>query len=56
MRIQYNFVKPHMALDGQTPSEASGINIKGTNKWLTLIQNASKSRTTNLAVNHYIPK
>jgi hypothetical protein len=41
-RIHYNFVKPHMALDGKTPAEASGIKIEGKNKWLTVIQNASK--------------
>lgn len=42
MRIQYNFVKPHMALNGQTPSEASGIKIDGNNKWFSLIQNAKR--------------
>jgi hypothetical protein len=31
-----------MALDGKTPAEASGIKIEGKNKWLTVIQNASK--------------
>ena len=31
-----------MALDGKTPAEACGIKIEGENKWLTLIQNASK--------------
>lgn len=41
-RIHYNFVKPHMGLEGKTPSEASGIKTEGENKWLTLIQNASK--------------
>jgi putative transposase len=40
-RIHYNFVKPHHALDGKTPSEGAGIRIEGQNKWLTLIQNAS---------------
>ena len=28
-RIQYNFVKPHMALGGKTPSQVAGMNIKG---------------------------
>ncbi|MGH2613443.1 MAG: hypothetical protein ACRDFB_10415 [Rhabdochlamydiaceae bacterium] len=28
--------------NGKTPSEACGIKIKGENKWITLIQNASK--------------
>jgi hypothetical protein len=31
-----------MALDGKTSSEACGITIQGDNKWITLIQNASK--------------
>lgn len=33
-----------MGLDGKTPAEAAGIKIEGENKWLTLIQNASKNR------------
>jgi putative transposase len=41
-RIQYNFVKPHMALNGQTPAEAAGIGIEGENKWLTLLRRANK--------------
>jgi hypothetical protein len=31
-----------MGLDGKTPAEACGIEIKGNDKWKTLIQNASK--------------
>jgi len=31
-----------MGLDGQTPAEKCGIKIEGKNKWITLIQNASK--------------
>ncbi len=38
----YNFVRPHMALHGKTPAEACGIKVEGDNKWMTLIQNASK--------------
>lgn len=29
-----------MSLDGKTPSEKAGIEIKGENKWMTVIQNA----------------
>ena len=29
-----------MALDGRTPAEAVGMEVKGDTKWLTLIQNA----------------
>jgi transposase-like protein len=42
MQIYHNFVRPHEALDGRTPSEAAGIKVEGENKWLTLIQNASR--------------
>jgi len=31
-----------MGLNGQTPSDKAGTIIKGNNKWLTLIQNASE--------------
>jgi len=41
-QIYHNYVRPHMALDGQTPAEKAGIQVKGQDKWLTLIQNASK--------------
>lgn len=34
---------PHMGLDGKTPADLAGIKIEGENKWLTLIQNASKN-------------
>lgn len=40
-RIYYNFVRPHMALEGKTPAEASGISIKGKNRWLALLDDAS---------------
>ena len=42
MQIYHNYIRPHMALDGQTPSEKAGIQIKGENKWVTIIQNASQ--------------
>jgi len=42
MKIFHNFIRPHMALDGKTPAEASGIEVKGENKWKTIIQNASR--------------
>lgn len=44
MQIYHNFVRPHQALDGATPSEKAGIKVEGENKWLTLIQNASRSK------------
>jgi transposase-like protein len=36
-RIQYNFVKPHMALEGKTPAQEAGIDVKG---WKALLQKA----------------
>jgi hypothetical protein len=39
-RLYYNFIKPHEALNGKTPSEEAGITIEGKDKWLTLIHKA----------------
>jgi transposase-like protein len=44
-QIYHNFVRPHMALDGKTPSELCGLKVEGENKWKTLIQNAIKKQT-----------
>lgn len=41
-RIFRNYVRPHMRLDGKTPADLAGIDGRGQDKWLTLIQNASK--------------
>jgi putative transposase len=43
-QIYHNYVRPHEALDGKTPADACGIEVQGENKWLTLIQNASKGK------------
>jgi len=44
-RIQYNFVKPHMALDGKTPAQVAGLDVKG---WKELLEKAiSTSRDAN---------
>ena len=40
LRTYHNFIKPHLGLGGKTPGEAAGIMINGTNKWLTIVQNA----------------
>ena len=39
-RLYYNYIKPHQALEGKTPSEEAGITIEGDNKWLTLMHKA----------------
>jgi transposase-like protein len=41
-QLFHNYIRPHMALENQTPAEKAGITVKGSNKWLTIIQNASK--------------
>jgi transposase-like protein len=41
-QIYHNYMRPHEALDGETPAERCGIKVEGKNKWLTIIQNASK--------------
>jgi transposase-like protein len=39
-RIHYDFVKPHEALEGQTPAQAAGIGLEGENKWMELLKKA----------------
>ena len=41
-QIFHNYIRPHESLEGKTPAEACGIKINGKNKWLTIIQNASR--------------
>lgn len=38
-RIQYNFVKPHKSLEGQTPAQMAGVGVNG-NKWMELLKEA----------------
>jgi hypothetical protein len=48
LRLAYNFMRPHSALNGRTPAEAAGLPSLGDgNKWKTLIQNSveAKERT-----------
>lgn len=41
-QVFHNYLRPHEGLDGKTPAEACGIKVEGGNKWITLIQNASR--------------
>lgn len=41
-QIFHNYFRPHEGLKGKTPAEVAGIKIEGQNKWITLIQNASR--------------
>ena len=44
-RIQYNFVKPHMALEGRTPAQIAGLDVKGWKDLLSLaIKKNGKSK------------
>jgi len=40
-QIFHNYIREHEGLEGKTPAEACGIKVEGSNKWKTLIQNAS---------------
>ena len=40
-QLYHNCVRPHEALKGKTPADAYEISIDGSNKCMTLIQNAS---------------
>jgi len=44
-RIEYNFIRPHMALNGKTPAEVAGLalNLEG-NMWQELIKRSVSSR------------
>ena len=42
-QLYHNYIRPHEALNGNTPVQACGIEVKGSNKWLTIIQNAKKA-------------
>lgn len=44
-RIYHNYIRPHQALDGRTPADIASITVQGKNKWITLIQNASRRET-----------
>lgn len=40
-QLFHNYIRPYSALGNMTSSEKCGMEIKGDNKWITLIQNAS---------------
>ena len=45
-RIHYNFVKPRMALNGETPAKRARINVvKNGNKWMDLLELAIRDTT-----------
>ena len=47
-RIYYNFIRPHMGLNGKTPAQQANIDLElGRNKWLDLVKKAVKNNLTN---------
>jgi transposase-like protein len=45
LQIYHNYVRGHMGLNGRTPADLAGIQVDGEDKWLTLIQNASRRKS-----------
>ncbi len=44
-RVYYNFMRPHMALDGQTPAQAAGLDVSlEGNRWERLIREAQRAK------------
>lgn len=43
-QIYYNFIRPHMGLDGITPAEMAGVGIEGDNRWMGLIAKSTKRK------------
>jgi len=44
--ICHNYVRPHITLKNGTPAEVAGIEVRGEDKWLTLIRNAKGTRSS----------
>lgn len=42
LRIYYNYIRPHMGLNGKTPAEEAGLMELNGNRWLELIKQAIK--------------
>jgi len=43
-RLYYNFIRPHMALDGQTPAQAANLDLQlGQNRWKSMIQQSAEN-------------
>jgi transposase-like protein len=45
-QLYHNFLRPHEGIGNITPAEKCVIKIEGENKWVTLIENASKSKSS----------
>ena len=43
--LYYNFIRPHMALDGKTPAETARLDMElGQKKWQVLIEKSAKAQ------------
>jgi hypothetical protein len=51
-QLFHNFIRPHMGFDGKTPAELCGIQVDGENKWLTIIQAATRQTKVDNPKNH----
>jgi hypothetical protein len=40
-QIYHNYIRPHEALNDKTPADLAGIHVRGKDKWITIIQNAT---------------
>jgi len=48
LQVYYNFLRPHMALDGKTPEQQAKIADSSTPEtWKSLIKKATESRVHN---------
>lgn len=46
MRINYNFIRPHMGLDGRTPAQTAGLDLGLAGiRWKELIKQATRAKT-----------
>ena len=44
----YNHIRPHQALNGKTPAQAAGIDLKlGRDRWRGMIQKSTESQRNN---------
>jgi len=41
-QLYHNYMRPHEGIGDKTPAEKCGVKIEGENKWITMIENASK--------------
>lgn len=49
IKLAYNYTRPHMALGGQTPAQAAGLDLQLTgNRWKSLIVQSTKRREREL--------